>query len=68
MQIVINKTEEIFELNKGDIITKRNLMDLIQYSKVKGSKYWSDEYNIINNTTLPFFYLFQAALSAPQGS
>lgn len=50
MQIVISKTKGIFELNKGDIITKRNLMDLIQYSKVKGSKYWSDEYNIINNT------------------
>lgn len=46
----LNKVYDIFQLEHGDIVSKRNLMDLIQYSKVKDSIYWTDEYNIINNT------------------
>lgn len=34
----------------GSVVSKRELYDLIQYSKVPGSEYWSGEGLIINNT------------------
>ncbi len=44
------KTEHIFSLSTGDVVTKRNLFDLIQYSKVENSEYWSGNENAIGNT------------------
>ncbi len=44
------KTEDLFSLKSGDVITKRNLFDLIQYSKVKSSEYWSGKEFKIGNT------------------
>jgi hypothetical protein len=32
--MTLDTTEDLFELKNGDIITKRNLFDLIQFSKV----------------------------------
>jgi putative restriction endonuclease len=46
----LKKTLDIFSLSLGDIVTKRNMYDLVQYSKVKESSYWSDTDGIIGNT------------------
>ena len=43
-------TQDILKLNIGDIISKRNLYDLIQFSKVENSEYWTGSDNIIANT------------------
>jgi putative restriction endonuclease len=43
-------SKELFDLKEGSKITKRNLYDLIQYSKVEGSDYWSGHDYKINNT------------------
>ena len=49
-EVELNKPQEIFSLSTGDIVSKRNLYDLIQYSKVKSSRYWGGEDFIIGNT------------------
>lgn len=46
----LHQTKDIFDLTVGDTVTKRNLFDLIQYSKVDGSIYWSGPENLISNT------------------
>jgi len=46
----LKKTQDIFSLSVGDIVTKRNLYDLVQYSKVEGSPFWSGTDGIIGNT------------------
>ncbi|WP_047541375.1 HNH endonuclease [Methylotenera versatilis] len=46
----LKKSNDLLMLEIGDTVTKRNLFDLIQYSKVKDSQYWSDEDSIIGNT------------------
>lgn len=41
--------QDIFRVGIGDTVTKRNLYDLVQYSKVEGSPYWGgNEFNIGN--------------------
>ena len=44
------KPSDVLKLKQGDKITKQNLNDLIQYSKVKSSKYWQGEEYLISNT------------------
>lgn len=44
------KTQDLFSLSIGDIVTKRNLYDLVQFSKVETSPYWSGTEGIIGNT------------------
>lgn len=44
------KPQDIFALSTGDLVTKRNLFDLIQFSKVDGSDHWGGEEWIIGNT------------------
>jgi putative restriction endonuclease len=46
----LNNSQEILGLKNGDIITKRNIYDLIQFSKIENSQYWSGSDNIIGNT------------------
>lgn len=46
----LKKTLDLFSLSQGDIVTKRNLYDLIQFSKVENSAYWSGTEGIIGNT------------------
>jgi len=46
----IKKSKDLFELTKGEIVSKRNLYDLIQFSKIRKSKYWDGPENIIGNT------------------
>ena len=48
--MLLRITEDIFSLNPGDTVTKRNLFNLIQHSKIKDSKYWSGDENSIKNT------------------
>lgn len=48
--VKLKKTDDLFRLSIGDTVTKRNLFDLIQLSKVKGSRYWSGTDSIIGNT------------------
>ena len=46
----LKKTQDLFSLSTGDIVTKRNLYDLVQFSKIETSPYWSGAEGIIGNT------------------
>ncbi|WP_343577797.1 HNH endonuclease [Pseudomonas sp.] len=46
----LRKPQDLFSLTRGDTVSKRNLFDLIQHSKVKSSPYWSGEEFAIGNT------------------
>jgi putative restriction endonuclease len=46
----LSKPRDLFKLSTGDKVTKRNLFDLIQYSKVKSSPFWNGEEFMIGNT------------------
>ncbi len=46
----LEKSSDIFSLSVGDIVSKRNLFDLIKLSKVKNSIYWSGPEFSIGNT------------------
>ncbi|WP_080432086.1 HNH endonuclease [Burkholderia ubonensis] len=46
----LKKVQDIFTLSTGQRISKRNLFDLIQHSKVEGSDYWSGPEFIVGNT------------------
>ncbi|WP_432736424.1 HNH endonuclease [Maridesulfovibrio sp. FT414] len=50
MTKIPNTVNDLFDLSVSDIISKKDLFSMIQYSKVKDSKYWSGEDNIIGNT------------------
>lgn len=41
---------DLLSITVGDTVLKRNLFDLIQYSKVEGSTYWAGNYLQIGNT------------------
>jgi putative restriction endonuclease len=44
------KPQDLFALSYGDIVTKRVLFDLIQYSKIDKSEYWGGPEMVIGNT------------------
>ncbi len=46
----LTKPASLLKLTGGEIVSKRNLFDLIQYSKVEGSDYWEGQEYIIGNT------------------
>ncbi|EIP98778.1 putative restriction endonuclease [Opitutaceae bacterium TAV1] len=46
----LTKPSELLRLPVGEHISKRNLFDLIQYSKVKNSKYWEGPHLVVGNT------------------
>lgn len=46
----LKNTQDIFSLSVGDLVTKRNLYDLVQFSKIDSSSYWSGIDGIIGNT------------------
>jgi len=46
----LSKPHDLFSISQGDTVTKRNLFDLIQYSKVESSPYWSGQDFAIGNT------------------
>ncbi|WP_217642464.1 hypothetical protein [Marinobacter zhejiangensis] len=46
----LKKPQDLFLLASGDVVTKRNLFDLIQYSKVADSQFWGGAEVRINNT------------------
>jgi putative restriction endonuclease len=48
--MILAKVQDIFSLSAGDTVSKRNLFELIQFSKVKNSNYWSGQENSIGNT------------------
>lgn len=48
----LKKTQDLFLLTIGDIITKRNLFDIIQFSKIDTSSYYSGQDFIIRNTPM----------------
>ena len=48
--MVLTKTQDLFSLLLGCTVTKRNLFDLIQFSKIKNSDYWSGGDHEIGNT------------------
>lgn len=48
--MVLRKPQDLFALSNGDTITKRNLFDLIQFSKVDSSPYWAGHDFKIGNT------------------
>ncbi|PJE40123.1 MAG: restriction endonuclease [Pseudomonas sp.] len=46
----LSKPQDLLSIPQGSIVTKRNLFDLIQYSKIKSSSYWGGEEFSIGNT------------------
>ncbi|MDQ2068653.1 HNH endonuclease [Natronospira bacteriovora] len=50
MNVNLARPQELFSLAAGDVVPKRNLFDLIQYSKVVDSQYWGGEEVQIRNT------------------
>jgi putative restriction endonuclease len=46
----IELPKQILSLSTGDKVSKRNLFDVIQFSKIKGSDYWGEDEYIIGNT------------------
>ena len=44
------KADDLLSLQRGETVTKRNLFDLIQFSKVEGSPYWQGSHSRIGNT------------------
>ena len=46
----LRNTKDIFSLQIGEAVTKKNLFSLIQYSKVKESEFWSGASGAISNT------------------
>lgn len=46
----LNKPQDLFLLSAGDAVSKRNLFDLIQYSKVESSDFWGGGDHVIGNT------------------
>ena len=48
--MVLSKPQDLFSLSSGDTVTKRNLFDLIQFSKVESSPYWAGHEFAIGNT------------------
>lgn len=50
MKIELKKPTDILSLFTGNTVTKRNLFDLIQYSKVSESQYWEGPELQIGNT------------------
>lgn len=48
--IHLKSFKDLFFLNQHSQISKRNLWDLIQYSKVVGSEYFNGNENVIGNT------------------
>ena len=50
LHMELKKTLDLFSLSTGDLVTKRNLYDLVQFSKVEASPYWSGTEGIIGNT------------------
>ena len=46
----LSKPQDLFLLSAGDTVAKRNLFDLIQYSKVESSSFWAGEEFVIGNT------------------
>jgi putative restriction endonuclease len=46
----LRKPQDLFSLSSGDTITKRNLFDLIQFSKVYSSSFWAGPDFKIGNT------------------
>lgn len=50
MPVELMKSRDLLRLSSGNSVTKRNLFDLIQYSKVEGSEYWEGDGGQIWNT------------------
>lgn len=46
----LSSTADLFSLSAGDVVSKRNLFDLIQFSKVPSSRFWSGAESKIGNT------------------
>lgn len=46
----LKKPQDLFTLLQGELVIKRNLYDLIQYSKVEGSEFWGGKDVLIGNT------------------
>lgn len=49
-RMTLSRPQDLFTLSTGNTVTKRNLFDLIQYSKVESSPFWSGEEFMIGNT------------------
>jgi putative restriction endonuclease len=48
--MILQKAKDILELSTGDLVEKRNLLDLIIGSKVKDSPHWDGDSGFIGNT------------------
>jgi putative restriction endonuclease len=48
--MLLQQPQDVFRIPIGDLVSKRNLFDLIQYSKVEGSPFWAGSEFSIGNT------------------
>lgn len=48
--MLVANAQLLFSLSTGDTVSKRNLFDLIQYSKIQDSSYWAGREWAIQNT------------------
>ena len=48
--MILQRPQDIFDISVGDVVSKRNLFDLIQYSKVPDSAFWGGVDFSIGNT------------------
>ncbi|WP_339644314.1 HNH endonuclease [uncultured Pelagibacterium sp.] len=48
--MILQRPQDIFTISIGDTVTKRNLFDLIQYSKIEESEFWGGPEFSIGNT------------------
>ncbi|WP_202402123.1 HNH endonuclease [Shinella sp. AETb1-6] len=48
--MLLQKPKDVFRISVGETVSKRNLFDLIQYSKVEGSPFWAGANFAIGNT------------------
>ncbi|TIQ33089.1 MAG: restriction endonuclease [Mesorhizobium sp.] len=46
----LRRPQDLLSLARGEVVTKRNLFDLIQFSKIAGSPYWGGPDVSIGNT------------------
>lgn len=49
-QIILRNSTDVLRLSRGDMVGRKNLYSLIQYSKVKGSEYWAGHDSQVGNT------------------
>jgi len=65
--MILSSSKEIFNIKEGVLISKRNLFDVIQFSKVPESPYYDGTDFVIGNTLQQGIKLDQVGRENPCG-